>query len=447
MSLEITIEKLLHGGAGIGRLGKIVVFVPFSAPGDRLRVDITERRRNYWQGQIAEIVEASPLRASPRCPHYGICGGCNLQHLSYDSQLMLKRLVVRDCLQRLGKLSVEPAPCLSGGVQWRYRNKTQFPIADQPWRVGFYRGRSHEVVDVPRCLIHPESFDRLRAAIVDCLNASGETAYDERDGSGNLRHLVIRQGAATGELALIFVTATASISPRLYETFASRIADSNLVSIVHNINPARTNRVLGTDYRLLAGEPYYTERLLGYALNISAASFFQANTPATELLVKQLLDYLEPDGQKTILDLFCGIGTFTLPAAARVGRVIGIEADPYAVEDARRNAQMAGLRNVEIIQSTVEHGITRVTRADAAILDPPRKGCSHSLLKNLVTLKPQLIVYISCNPSTLARDLAVLGPMGYQAVAVQPIDMFPQTAHVETIVKLVLASGAARVNK
>jgi len=449
MTTEVTIEKILHGGAGIGRIGKVVVFVPYSAPGDRLKVEITEQKRNYWQGKTVDILEASPLRTSPLCPYYGSCGGCNLQHLSYASQLVAKKLLVNDCLQRLGKIFVPPGNPLANPIQWRYRNKTQFPVSGPPWSVGFFKPRSHQIVNAERCLIQPEEFDNLRAALMSRLEGTTETAYDERSGTGNLRHIVLKRGAATGEIALMFVTATGSLSPSLHDRLPEEFLESPtpdprsppavLVSIAHNVNPARTNRVLGPRYETLAGRAHYFEKLLDQTLRISSGSFFQANTAATELLVKRILKYLEPDGQKTVLDLYCGVGTISLPVASFVGNVIGIEMDPAAIADARANVVAAGARNVQIIEAPVEQGIKQVQQADAVILDPPRKGCPPGLLRDVVALKPQEIIYVSCNPTTLARDLAILHQLEYETIEVQPIDMFPQTAHVETVAKLVPA--------
>jgi 23S rRNA (uracil1939-C5)-methyltransferase len=438
-AIELTIEKVVTGGQGIGRSDGVVVFVPLSAPGDRLKVAIEARKRNYWQGRIEEIIEPSPLRTEPLCPHYGVCGGCDLQHLSYEAQLVTKKLIVNDALQRIGKIFVPPGNPLSSGEQWHYRNKSQYPVQDAPWRVGFFERKSHRVVDVKSCPIQPEGFDRLVALLRERLETSGETAYLESDASGNLRHIVIQRGSASHEIALTFVTATSALAAATHKGLMQECPE--LVSVTQNVNPKVTNRILGERFDLLAGRPYYTEQLLDKKLQISAGSFFQANTAATELLVKRILKYIEPDGDQTVLDLYCGVGTISLPISGFVGKVIGIELNPNAAADARANVAANDARNVQIIEAAVENGIASVERADVVILDPPRKGCAPEVLKRVTEFRPRAIIHVSCNPATLARDLALLAELGYEAAEVQPVDMFPQTAHVECVAKVVPVRG------
>jgi len=439
--IEITVDKVVAGGDGIGRAGDVVVFVPRSAPGDRLKVRINARKRNYWQGTIVDIVEPSPLRTRPACPYYGLCGGCDLQHLSYESQLIVKRLILNDALQRIGRVFVPPDSPLHGESPWEYRNKSQYPVAGPPWRIGFFQRRSHLVVDISRCLVQPQVMDLIRSAVKERLEASEEVAYDEKQGSGNLRHIVIRHSQATGQASLAFVTATNELAVLTHSGLAAKTP--GLVSVVQNVNPDETNRVTGSNWVTLAGSPCYQDQVLGKTLQISAGSFFQANTPVTDLLVKRILKYLEPDGSETVVDLFCGVGTITLPVAQFVRRVIGIEANSSAVHDARVNLELNGVGNVEIVDATAEEGIALLKAADTVILDPPRKGCSPELLAELVRFAPRKIIYVSCSPPTLARDLAQLQQAGYETREIQPVDMFPQTSHVETAVKLVRARDGA----
>jgi 23S rRNA (uracil1939-C5)-methyltransferase len=439
--VELTIDKVVTGGDGIGRYGETVVFVPFSAPGDRLKVRVNVRKRNYWQGRIDEIIVPSPLRTRPPCPYYGVCGGCDLQHLSYESQLVVKKLMVNDALQRIGKVYVPLGNPIHVEPAWRYRNKSTYPVAGPPWRIGFYQRRTHRIVDIAQCLIQPEVMDRLRAAVKARLEESGETGYDETASSGNLRHLVLRRGFATGQTSLMFVTATGELASGVSVGLQQGLAE--LVGVIHCVNSARTNRVVGGELRLLHGSSSYREQVLGKTLQVSADSFFQANTPATELLIKRVLKYLEPDGAMQVLDLYCGVGTMTVPIADFVGNITGVETSATAVLDAEENIRANQIRNAAVVQATAEEAIGRFSRADAVILDPPRKGCSPELLAGLVRLRPRIIVYVSCSPPTLARDLALLHASGYDAVEIQPVDMFPQTSHIETITKLILSKSPA----
>jgi 23S rRNA (uracil1939-C5)-methyltransferase len=437
MTIDLTIDKIVAGGEGIGRYDEAVVFVPGSAPGDRLRVNVQTRKRTYWRGVIDAIIEPSPLRVSPQCRYYGRCGGCNLQHLDYDAQLVTKKLVVNECLQRIGKTFVPPGNPLSAGNQWHYRNKTQYPVSGPAWRIGFFEPESHNVVDVEQCLTQPPLFDRLRAAVRTRLNDAGETPFHETTGKGNVRHIILKHSPTSGETVLLYVTAHKELSPDVWSGLAAEFPE--VVSIMQSVNPRRTNRILGDRFRLLQGQGYYTEKMLDLTLRISGPSFFQANTPATELLVKRVLKYLEPDGDKTVLDLYCGVGTISLPVARFSRRVIGIEVEPSAVADARANIEVNRLSNVEIVEAQVEQGLKRIQHADAIIADPPRRGLTQEVIDGISTLQPQVVVYVSCNPATLARDLARFAQKGYETVEVQPIDMFPQTIHVETVAKLVRA--------
>ena len=434
-TIELTVDKIVPGGDGIGRSGGMVVFVPQTAPGDRLKVRIHTRKRSYWQGTVEEIIEPSPLRTRPACPYYGVCGGCDLQHLSYDSQLVVKKLILNDALQRIGRVFVPPSNPLPAESPWRYRNKSQYPASGPPWRIGFFQRRSHRIVDISQCLVQPEVLDHLRSAVKLRLEESSETSYDETTRAGNIRHVVVKYSRATGQACLMFVTAGTELTPSAYSGLTNQHPE--LASIVHNVNPDPVNRIAGSAFRTLAGKPFYHERVLGLTLQVSSASFFQANTSATELLVKRILKYLEPDGTEQVLDLYCGVGTITVPIAGFVRGVIGVEANPSAVNDARANLEQDGVRNAEIRHAAVEDAIAQIDSTDAVVLDPPRKGCEAGVVRELGRLKPRIIVYVSCNPTTLARDIARLQLVGYSVEEIQPLDMFPQTSHIETIVKLV----------
>ena len=447
LRIDVEIEKIVQGGLGMGRAGKVVVFVPRSAPGDRLKVLVPVQHRNYWEGVIEDVLEPSPLRVSPECPYYGVCGGCDLQHLNYEAQLETKKQIVNETLQRIGGVSPVQQSVVAAPSRWRYRNKSQYPVSGPPWRVGYFERHTHNVKDIGFCLVQPEAFDRLRADLKARLERSEETAYDEVSGLGNLRHIILRQGAATGEMMLVLVGAGKpgqrrrfGVDPSLYENLAEH--HPQLVSTVYNLNPHRTNRILGRTFDVIAGSASYTDSLLGLRLRVSAGSFFQANTAAAELLVRCVIDALGGSRRGHVLDLFCGVGTFTLPVASRATKVTGIEASPEAVADARASAEANNIGNVEVIAAPAERAIGTFDGIDSVILDPPRKGCSPELLRNISALKPETIIYVSCNPATLARDLGILRQHGYEPDRVQLVDMFPQTSHIETVTRIVPARPA-----
>jgi 23S rRNA (uracil1939-C5)-methyltransferase len=441
VAIELKVEKLAHGGLGIARAGQTVVFVPYSAPGDYLRVAVHSQRRNYWTARIVDIIEPSPLRVAPQCPYYRRCGGCDFQHLSYPGQLAAKSQAVAEALQRIAHVAIQPEAPAPALRQWRYRNKAQYPLGGPPWRVGYYERQSHNVVDIQSCLVQPEGFDRLLPDLRTVLAGSTLTAWDEATGQGNLRHIVLRGGAATGELLLTYVGAArprrGEMPARLHHETRGR--HSALVGILYNPNPARTNRILGTEYQVLAGIGSYRERLHGRELRISAASFFQANTGAAEILVRAVLDLLGAGPHQHILELFGGVGTITLSLSSVARRVTSVEDNPVAADDARYNVQANGLDNVEVITADAEQMPARLAGIDAVVLDPPRRGCTAELLRGIVGLAPRVIVYVSCNPATLARDLVVLKESGYEPERVRLVDMFPQTSHIETVTRIVPA--------
>lgn len=445
-SVELTVDRIVAGGNGLAQLDGLKVFVPFSAPQERLRCRIKVRKNDYAVAEITEILEPSPLRVQPACPLFGQCGGCQLQHLSYEGQLVAKKLIVNDALQRLGRVFV-PVRGISGPTHpWRYRNKTQYPVQGSrseasghrpqaiDLRIGFFRRESHSLLDVPVCLLHPEQFDRLRVMFSDALIASGETGYDERNHKGNIRHLILRCAEPEAkEILALVVTRTASLSPHVVERLVNQ---TGVIGVVQAVNPSRTNRILGDKLVPLAGKSTLTHRILDKTFRVSASSFFQVNSKATENLCRKVLKYAAPEGNETVLDLYCGVGMLSLVLAGFTEQVIGVEIEGSAVEDALYNAELNAADNIRFLSGNVDDVIGTIERADIVVLDPPRKGCSPDTLFRITGLKPKRIVYVSCNPATLARDLGLLEQQGYAATDVEPVDMFPQTFHVETIATL-----------
>ncbi len=435
MVVELLIDKLVQGGDGLATLDGMKVFVPFSAPQERVRARIVTRKRDYAVAEIEEVIEPSPLRVDAPCPYYGVCGGCQLQHINYQGQLVVKKLYVNEALQRIGQVFVPVRNVTTEAEPWHYRNKTQYPVGStgNGMAIGFFKRGTHDLLDVPACLLHPVEFDRLREAIRAILVAAGETGYDEAKHEGNVRHIVLRQGTRDGGLLAIVVTRTPEFDRRAAELIAEQ---PGLTGVVHSVVPARTNRIMGPQTTVLVGSGHLNQSVLGKTFQVSAPSFFQVNIQQAEELCRKILKHIAPKGDELVVDLYSGVGMISLLVAPFVQQVTAIEADVTAVEDAKANAQAQAVRNVEFVCGDVSREISRVASTDVIILDPPRKGCPAETLRRIAALKPKRIIYVSCNPATLARDLATLEQSGYATHEIEPVDMFPQTFHVEVIARL-----------
>lgn len=438
MVVDLQIDRLVQGGDGLAQLEGMKVFVPYAAPQERVRARIVIRKKDYAVARIQEVIEPSPLRVEPRCPYFGDCGGCQLQHVDYHGQLVVKKLFVNETLQRVGRIYV-PVRNITGVIEpWQYRNKTQYPAAANGHvRIGLFRSGSHEIVDVETCLLHAPEFDELRKVALAAMSGV-ETGYREASHTGNIRHVVLRRATPGNEILVIVVTRTSGLAPAVVEGLA---AQPDVVGIVQSLNPDRTNRIMGRSTKVLTGRGELHIGILNRMLRVSAGSFFQVNTAQAEELCRKVLRHLAPEPGDTVVDLYSGVGMLALVMADSVRDVVGIEVDPVAVEDARHNAVAAGAVNAEFVCGDVDEAIDGVERADLVVLDPPRKGCRAHTLERIAALRPRRIVYVSCNPPTLARDLAILEQLGYAAQDVEPVDMFPQTSHVEVITRLERATA------
>ncbi len=403
-SFQLHLTAMAHGGEAIGRHEGKVIFVPYTIPGEEVLVEVVEERRRYARARLMEVLSPSPHRVEPPCPHFGQCGGCHWQHIAYQAQLDYKRQILCDQLARIGGLpEAMVRPTIPSPSPWHYRNHIQFSIAEDG-QLGFRAARSHRVVPIGEChILHP-LLEELLVALD--LNLPG------------LRRLSLRAGVNTGDRMVIFETE--DDEPPALE------ADMPVSCVLLLSDGTPVN---------LVGSNHIVEEVAGRRFRISAASFFQVNTPVAEKLIKLAADYLDLRGDEVLLDAYCGVGTFGLSLAERVGEVIGIEENPFAVADANFNA--GELENVTLIEGRVEDVLPDLEeRIDVAILDPPRVGCEPEALRALAELGPRRIVYVSCDPATLARDVRRLGEAGYVLVEAQPIDMFPQTYHLESVALL-----------
>ena len=437
---ELQIDRLGTSGEGVGRYDNFTVFVPHALPGETVSVIIEEVKNSYARGRIKQILHESVDRVAPLCELYEECGGCQLQHLSYEAQLRAKRAQVADALTHIGKLPQIPVrETLRAEEPWNYRNKMQFPIGRNSGQIviGCFAQGSHRIINTENCHIQ-------RAENNDLANAAREIAeqlhipvYNEDTHKGVLRHIVGRVGRSN-DLMAVLVTATKQL-PRAKD-FVRMMRERlpNLVSVHQNIQTYRNNVIMGRDTQLLWGRPTIIDSLGRLNFHISPRSFFQVNTRQAERLYEQALSYADLHGTETVIDAYCGTGTITLFLAQKARKVYGIEIVQPAILDARKNARDNHVKNAEFIvgdatavmPALYKQGI----RPDVVVVDPPRAGCTETVLRTFANMKPQRIVYVSCNPATLARDLAILKELGYLAQEIQPVDLFPQTSHVENVV-------------
>lgn len=438
--IELAIDTISHDGEGIGRYEGFTVFVPGSAPGDTIRAHVVSVQKNYARALLQAVINCSPSRVAPLCEHYDECGGCQLQHIAYDEQLVLKHKQVENVLQRIGGLDITVHPVIGMPDPWRYRNKAQVPVGmdGKALRAGFYEKRSHRIVDVTCCAIQHPVNDLVVRTVRQALEDLRITAYNEQEHRGLVRHILARTSFTTGEVLVVLVINGTSIPRQSELTDKLRNAIDTLCGIVININTRRGNTILGDKEKTIWGVPYLTENLGGLRFRVSPRSFFQVNPAQTERLYAKAKEYAALTGTETVFDLYCGIGTISLYLALSAAKVVGVEYVEDAVRDARKNAELNGITNTEFFTGAAEVVVPRLYKdgysADVVVVDPPRKGCDERLLHTIAAIRPERIVYVSCNPATLARDLKYLGANGFEAKEAQPVDMFPHTSHVETVV-------------
>jgi 23S rRNA (uracil1939-C5)-methyltransferase len=450
--LSVTIDDLAFGGEGVGRADGYVVFVPGGIPGDRLQVRLQEARARFGRGVIESVEEPSQYRVTPPCPYVGRCGGCRLQHVDYAAQLRFKTKQVADCLARLGGLgAVELRPILAAPETLRYRNKMEFTVAAGPDgapRVGLHAAeRYDEVVDIDRCLIQSDAMNALLAEVRRFFAERRLSVYEQESGEGLLRFAMLREGRNTGEAMANVVTASPAVSELQPLAARLRAAVPATTSVVMNVNPKKASVAVGVEEHLLGGRDHIRESLHGLVFQVSAGSFFQTNTAQAERLFALVLEAAELGGTETVFDLYSGTGAISLLLARRAARVYGVELAEAAVADARRNAEANAIGNCVFRAGEVRHVLPALAAegvdAEVVVADPPRAGFHPKALRALLALAPRRIVYVSCNPSTLARDLGELARGGYAVDWAQPVDMFPHTPHIEVVARLTRTGGAA----
>jgi 23S rRNA (uracil1939-C5)-methyltransferase len=443
--LSLTIDDLAFGGEGVGRADGYVVFVPGGLPGDRLRVRLVQARSRFGRGVIDAIEEPSPARVEAPCPYFGRCGGCRLQHMAYPAQLAFKAKQVVDALERLGGLKgIEVRPIIGATETFGYRNKMEFTVtrgSKEPMVVGLHEAdRYDSVLDIDRCLLQSDRMNALLGEVRDFFIERGLTVYEQDSGEGLLRFLMLREGTHTGELMANVVTSAPAVSELAPLAQRLQARDPGTTSVVMNVNPKKASVAVGVEEHLLGGRDHIREGVGGLTFQVSASSFFQTNTRQAERLFELVIDSAGLTGTETVYDLYSGTGAISLLLARRARWVYGVEVAQAAVDDAGVNAAANGITNCTfvcgevrfVLPSLIAKGVT----AEVVVADPPRAGFHPKALHALITLGARRIVYVSCNPTTLARDLGELTRGGYRLEWVQPVDMFPHTPHIEAVARL-----------
>ena len=438
----VNISSLGSSGEGVGRVSDFTVFVNGALPGEEVKAKITEVKKTYAIGKLMEVVKASPERIKPACPIYAECGGCQLQHISYEGQMQVKRQQVKDAMERIGhQKDLTVLPVLGAENPWHYRNKVAFPVGKEKGKtiIGCFAQGTHKIIDASNCLIQDELNNDAINAVKEIIDKLGIPAYNEDTHTGVMRHVVARTGMK-GQLMVVLVTATQELKRKkeIIKMLRSRLPQ--MVSLQQNIQTYRNNVILGRETKLLWGRPTIKAKLGKFAFNVSARSFFQVNTRQAEVLYDTALEYAQLTGKETVIDAYCGTGTISLYLAQKARKVYGVEIVSPAIKDAEKNARENNVRNAEFIVGDCTKVMPRLykqgVRPDVVVVDPPRAGCTEAVLQTFASMQPKRIVYVSCNPATLARDIEIMAKLGYKAKKVQPVDMFSHSSHVETVVLL-----------
>ena len=438
---ETVITDYTTEGQGIAHVEGCAVFIPNAIAGEKVKVRIEVAKKTWAAGKIVEILEKSPHRRNRECPVAKLCGGCDFWHMDYAEESRLKADRVKTCLNRIGGESLETVDILAAPTCYGYRNKAQYPVAAKKGRAyaGFFKAGTHDVVENQRCLILPEETDGVKAAVMDYVNQFRVSVYDETEHKGLLRHIYVRRGAVSGQILVCLVVNGRSI-PKAHELIGRLKKIPGFTTLVLSVNTKKGNAVLGDEFLTLYGEGFIEDTLCGLNFRLSPRSFYQVNHHQAQRLYEAAIAQAEITKEDTVLDLYCGVGTITLAMASAAGKVIGVEVIPQAVEDARDNAKRNGIENAEFFCGDAGQAALELERkgvkADVVVVDPPRKGLNADTIEALARFAPRRIVYVSCDPATLARDVALLKQRGYVLKNALAADLFPRCSHVETVVLL-----------
>ena len=438
---EAVISDYTAEGQGVAKIEGCAVFVPNAIAGEVCRIRIEKVGKTWAAGKIVEILEKSQHRLNRACPVAKLCGGCDFWHMDYEEEQRLKARRVRDCLNRIGGENLEEVPILGAPTCRGYRNKAQYPVAAKTNKAfaGFFKAGTHQVVENQRCLILPEETDRVKDIVVDYVNQTRVSVYDEESHTGILRHIYVRRGAVSGQI-LVCLAVNGRAIPKPERLIEKLKAVPGFATLVLSVNTKKGNAILGDEEIVLYGPGYIEDTMCGLNFRLSPRSFYQVNHHQAQRLYEAAIGQAEITKEDTVLDLYCGVGTITLCMAKAAGKVIGVEVVPQAVADAKDNAKRNGIENAEFFCGDAGEAALALEKqgikADVAVVDPPRKGLNADTIEALARMAPRRIVYVSCDPATLARDVALLKDRGYQVKNALAADLFPRCAHVESVVCL-----------
>jgi 23S rRNA (uracil1939-C5)-methyltransferase len=438
---ETVITDYTAEGQGVAHIEGCAVFIPNAIAGEKVCVRIEKVGKTWAAGKILQLLEKSPHRVNRACPVAKLCGGCDFHHMDYEEECRLKAERVRSCLNRIGGEALEEVPLLAAPEITCYRNKAQYPVSSHKGKAfaGFFRAGTHQVVENDRCGILPPEMDQVKDAVLDYMNQYRVSAYDEETQKGLVRHIYVRRGAVSRQVLVCLVVNGRKL-PHIPELLQRLQKISGFTTLVLSVNTRASNAVLGDEFITLHGPGYIEDTLCGMVFRLSPRSFYQVNHHQAQRLYQAAIQAAGITKADTVLDLYCGVGTITLAMSSAAGRVIGVEVIPQAVEDARANAVRNGVTNAEFLCGDAGQAALELEKqgikADVAVVDPPRKGLSGDCIEALARMAPRQIVYVSCDPATLARDVALLKEKGYRVKSAQAADLFPRCAHVESIVTL-----------
>ena len=438
---EAVITDYTSEGQGVAHIEGCAVFIPNAIRGERVKVRIEVAKKTWATGKMVEILEKSPHRINRECPVAKLCGGCDFWHMDYEEESSLKADRVKNCLNRMGGENLEQVPILAAPTCYGYRNKAQYPVSVKKGKgiAGFFKAGTHEVVENKRCLILPEESDKVKDIVMDYVNQYRVMPYNEVEHKGLLRHIYVRRGAVSGQVLVCLVINGKRI-PRP-EVLIERLKTiPGFTTLVLSLNTRKGNAILGDEFVTLYGPGYIEDTLCGLNFRLSPRSFYQVNHHQAQRLYEAAIAQAEITKEDTVLDLYCGVGTITLAMASAAGKVIGVEVIEQAVADARDNAQRNGIENAEFFCGDAGQAALALEakgiKADVVVVDPPRKGLNADTIEALARFAPRRIVYVSCDPATLARDVALIKERGYRLKNAMAADLFPRCSHVESIVCL-----------
>ena len=438
---ETEITDYTAEGQGVAHIEGCAVFVPNAVAGERVRLQVTLVRKTWAAGKITEILEKSPHRVNRACPVAKLCGGCDFWHMDYAEECRLKAERVKNCLNRIGGEHLETVPILGAPTCEGYRNKAQYPVASKKGRAyaGFFRAGTHEVVENDRCRILPEETDRVKSIVIDYVNKNHVPVYDENTHRGLLRHIYVRRGAVSGQI-LVCLVVNGDGLPKVKTLIEALKAVPGFTTLVLSVNTKQGNAVLGDKFVTLYGPGYIEDTLCGLSFRLSARSFYQINHHQAQRLYETAISLAGITKEDLVLDLYCGVGTITLAMAGSAGKVLGVEVVSQAIEDAKDNARRNGIENAEFFCADAGAAALRLEQEgihpDIITVDPPRKGLNSDAIEAISRMAPKRLVYVSCDPATLARDVALLKERGFRVEKVVAADLFPRCGHVESIALL-----------